>query len=383
MFIQVMPNGSMLWRLRYRFEGKQKLLALGAYPEVSLKRAREKRFEARTLLSEGKDPSFEKQEEKKKRSAEAANTFEIVARKWHEYSKDKHGWSQKYAKTIMTRLEADVFNRMGSLPINSINAVKMFEVLQDIEKRGVYEITRRVKQMCGQIFRYAITKGLVEYDATSGIDKKALSSKPVVHQVSIEPSELPQFLKDLYRNDARMYPTTRYAIEFILHTFVRTTELIKAKWSEFDFESATWTIPANRMKMKKIHIVPLSTQVLGILEDLKRYNGNYEWVFASATRPLDHMSDNAILKALERMGYRGRMTGHGFRSLAMTTILEKLEYPFDVVDAQLAHAKRTSLGAAYDRAKYLTQRRKMMQDWSNYIESITVGGDNVIEVKFG
>jgi integrase len=159
--------------------------------------------------------------------------------------------------------------------------------------------------------------------------------------------------------------------------------MIQARWSEFNFEEAMWTIPTERMKMGKAHLVPLSRQVLRILEEMKLHNGNYEWVFASHTRPRNHMSDNAILKALERMGYRGRMTGHGFRSLAMTTILEKMNYQFDVVDAQLAHAKQNSLGEAYDRAKYLQQRKVMMQDWSDYLERITVGGDNVISARFG
>jgi integrase len=175
-----------------------------------------------------------------------------------------------------------------------------------------------------------------------------------------------------------MYPTTRLAIEFMMHTFVRTSELIQAKWSEVNIDEATWTIPSSRMKMKKAHIVPLTTRSLKILEELRRYNGSYEWVFVSATRPREHMSNNAILKALDRMGYKGRMTGHGFRSLAMTTILDKLDYPFDVVDAQLAHAKRGSLGEAYDRAKYLTQRKKMMQDWSDYLEEMTSMGKVII-----
>jgi integrase len=361
MFLLVSPSGSKLWRLKYRFEGKEKLLALGSYPEVSLIKAREKRANMRKLLSEGLDPSSVRKEAKKDKQLNAINTFEAVAREWHK--KKTSSWSEKYAKTIINRLEVDVFNRIGRLPIKNITPAIMLEALQEIEKRGVYETTRRAKQYCGQIFRYAIPKGLVDRDVTADL-KDALESKSTEHLASIEPSELPQFIKDLARNDARMYPTTRLAVEFMMHTFVRTGELIQARWSEFDTEEAMWTIPSSRMK------------------ELKRYNGDYEWVFASSTRPRDHMSNMAILKALDRMGYKGRMTGHGFRSLAMTCILEKLNYPFDVVDAQLAHAKRGSLGEAYDRAKYLSQRKTMMQDWSDYLDEMACMG-KVIVGKFG
>ncbi len=379
LFLHIKQSGKY-WRLKYRYYGTEKLFSIGVYPGVTLAEAREARESAKKLLKQGTDPSAYKEEQKRKQHLNASNTFEAIAREWH--SKKRSSWSKKYADTIMTRLEADIFNRIGNIPIQDITPSIMLDTLQDIEKRGVYEVTRRAKQYCGQIFRYAIPKGLVDRDITADL-RDALESRPTEHLASIEPGEIPQFIKDLYRNDARMYPTTRLAVELMMHTFVRTNELIQARWSEFDYKGRIWTIPAERMKMKKAHLVPLSTQVLKILEDLERYNGNYEWVFASHTRPRNHMSNNAILKALERMGYKGRMTGHGFRSLAMTTILEKLAYPFDIVDAQLAHAKRGSLGAAYDRAKYLEQRKHMMQDWSDYLDRLTVGGDNVVEANFG
>jgi integrase len=379
LFLHVKKSGKY-WRLKYRYGGKEKLLAIGVYPSITLAQAREAREQAKKLLQQNIDPSAYKEEQKRNQRLNAENTFEAVAREWH--CKKKSGWSEGYAKTIMTRLEADVFNRIGSIPISDITPAIMLDALQDIEKRGVYEVTRRAKQYCGQIFRYAIPKGLVDRDVTADL-RDSLEAKQTKHLASIEPSELPHFIKDLYRNDARMYPTTLLAVEMMMHTFVRTSELIEAKWSEFDFERKVWTIPAERMKMKKPHLVPLSTQVMKILEKLKLHNGHYDWVFASHTRPRNHMSNNAILKVLDRMGYKGRMTGHGFRSLAMTTILENLPYPFDVVDTQLAHGKSGALGAAYDRAKYLEQRKRMMQDWSNYLDRITVGGDNVIEGKFG
>jgi integrase len=371
MYLLVSPNGSRLWRLKYRFLNKEKTLAFGSYPEVSLLKAREKRAEARKLLVDEIDPSVAKKESQRDKRIKAANTFEALAREWHE--KKKGSWSPRYAATLLMQLESNLFPHLGKLPIGDITPMILLDTLQEIEKHGAYEVTRKAKQMCGQIMRYAIPKGLTVRDITVDL-KDALEKRKIVHFASIEPAELPQFIKDLNRNECRMYPTTRLAVEFMMHTFVRTNEMIQTKWPEFNLEDAMWTIPAERMKMGKAHLVPLSRQALQILYDIKRHNGSYEWVFASHTRPRNHMSDNAILKALERMGYRGRMTGHGFRSLAMTTILEKLAYPFDVADAQLAHAKQNSLGEAYDRAKYLQQRKVMMQDWSDYLESITVGG---------
>lgn len=368
MYLEVMPNGSKYWRLKYRVDSKEKRISFGVYPEVPLKDARNKREEARKLIADGIDPSFARKHEKLHKNQSNANTFEVVAREWH--SKKFLKWSSHYSQTIMNRLESDVFPRIGNYPIKELTPPIMLSVLQEIEKRGVYELTRRVKQYCGQIFRYAISVGLVERDVTADL-RGALETLPTGHYASIEPDELPQLIRDIERNDARMYPTTRLALEFMLHTFVRTGELIQAKWDEFNIKEARWIIPAERMKMKKAHIVPLSTQSLAILNELHLHTGHYDWVFASPTRPRNHMSNNAILTGLKRMGYKGRMTGHGFRSLAMTSILEKLHYPFDVVDAQLAHGKRNALGEAYDRAKYLQQRTEMMQDWSDYIEKFT------------
>ena len=380
MHVLVSPNGSKYWRLKYRFDGKEKLLALGIYPEVTLTEAREKRLAARKLISQKIDPGAKKRQDKIESKLSSQSTFEVIARKWHE--KKQSELSERYATTIMTRLEADVFPRIGHYPIKDITPRILLNALQEIEKRGVYEITRRAKQYCGQILRFAIPYGLVDRDITVDL-KDALETRKTQHYASIEPNELPKFLKDLNSNNARMYPTTKLAVELMLLTFVRTGEMIKAKWDEIDFKEAMWTIPPERMKMGKAHLVPLSTQAMEVLKQIRRHNGNYEWIFASHTRPRNHMSNNAILKALERMGYKGRMTGHGFRSLGMTTILEKLSYPFDVADAQLAHAKKGSLGAAYDRAKYLDQRKVMMQDWADYLDKVAQDGNKVILGKFG
>lgn len=275
MHLLVSPNGSKLWRMKYRIAGKEKMLAFGSYPEVSLGKAREKRLEARKLLADGTDPSLAKKEAKRNQRLKDAHTFEVIAREWHE--KKKAGWSPRYAATLLMQLESNLLPQLGHLPIGDITPPILLDALQQLEKRGVYEITRKAKQMCGQIFRYAIPKGLAVRDITVDL-KDALESRKREHFASIEPDELPKFIKDLNYNAARMYPTTRLAVEFMMHTFTRTSEMIQAKWSEINFEEAMWTIPAERMKMKKAHLVPLSRQALHILEQVKLHNGNYEWV---------------------------------------------------------------------------------------------------------
>lgn len=368
LYLEVMPNGSKYWRYRYRFDGKEKRLALGVYPDVGLKEAREKRYQARKLLDNHVDPSAKKKLDRIQRRLESANTFEKVAREWHEAKKGD--WQPRYACTIINRLETDVFPEIGSLPIAEIKPLVLIDMVRKIERRGAFETTRRAVQYCSQIMKYATATGLAERDFTQDI-KYAMQSRKVVHHPAIDVRELPYLITALDQNKARMYEPTQLAVKLMLLTFVRTNELIKAKWDEFDFEGNSWVIPAERMKMRKAHIVPLSRQSVELLERLKEYNRNRDWVFASYVKPKQHMSNNTILTALYRMGYKGKMTGHGFRALALTTLIEKLNYPFDVADAQLAHSKKHSLGAAYDRAQYLEQRKVMMQDWADYIDKLT------------
>lgn len=368
LYLEIVPNGSKYWRLKYRFAGKEKRLAFGVYPEVSLKEAREKCQQAKQLLRNRIDPGAEKKKIDLDIRLNAQNTFELIAREWHKAKKVQ--WSEKYAETILNRLETDVFPEIGYLPIRDINPPILLDMLRKIEGRGVYETTRRAVQYCGQILRYAVATGRAERDFTADI-KNALKTRKVKHHAAISPQELPDLLNALESNKARMYEPTRLSVKLMMLTFLRTSELIQAKWDEFDLENMMWTVPAERMKMGKSHLVPLSTQAVDILEALKKYNWNREWVFASHVKPKKHMSNNTILMALYRMGYKGQMTGHGFRALALTTLLEQLNYPFEVADAQLAHSKRHSLGAAYDRAQFLDQRKIMMQDWGDYIDSLS------------
>lgn len=380
LYLEIRPNGRKYWKQKYRFAGKEKKLSHGVYPEVSLKEAREKRDQARKLLKQNIDPQEAKQQDKRDILLNAANTFEPIAREWH----DVHSTSisEKYAQTIMLRLETDVFPTLGNRPIRDIKPPEILQVLRKIDQRGAHELAHRAKQYIGQVMRYAIATGRTDRDYTADL-KDALPNVKTTHYAALEPREIPEFLHTLHKNDARLYPQTRIAVEFLMLTFVRTSEMIEAKWEEFDLKDRMWTIPAERMKMRQPHLVPLSRQVMTLLDELKQLRTHEsEWVFASQVRPRNHMSNNTVLEALRRMGYRGRMTGHGFRALAMTTLKERLNVRHEVIDRQLAHSVGNSVVAAYDRAQFLTQRIEMMQQWADYIDDIA-SEDKVIVGKFG
>lgn len=261
LYVEIDPNGSKYWRLKYQFMGKEKRLALGRYPEISLLEAREKRDKARKLLAEGVDPSFAKQDGKRKAILNAAMTFEVVARDWHQHYKER--WSPQYVIDTMHRLEKDIFPRLGSRPIADISAPKLLVVLQLIEKRGAFEVARRMLQICSQIFRYGIITGRVKYNPCFDM-RGALKPIKREHFAAIDTRDIPEFLQTLERNEARLFIQTRHAIKLLMLTFVRTSELIGAKWSEFDLEAREWIIPAERMKMRRPHIVPLAKQALAI-----------------------------------------------------------------------------------------------------------------------
>lgn len=376
MYLEVMPNGSKYWRLKYRFAGKEKRLAIGVYPQVSLKEAREKRETARKLLAEGIDPNQAKRVAKAKSRISAENTFEAIAREWHD--NQKSGWSENHAQTVLARLEQDIFPELGRYPITDIDAPTLLSTIRRIEARGAHEIARRQVQVCGQVFRYGIQTGRADRDPSHDL-RGALKPVKKSHYAALDSRELPGFLQELEQNNARLYMQTRHAVKLLLYTFVRTSELINAKWDEFDLEGRQWTIPAQRMKMRKEHIVPLSKQAVALLKELQEMNGHRAHVFPNQVTPRKSMSNNTILKAIERMGYKGRTTGHGFRALAMTTIKEQLQYRHEVIDRQLAHAPRNKVDAAYDRAAFLNERRKMMQEWADYVDALATGG-NVLKM---
>ncbi len=378
LYVEIARNGSKYWRLKYQYMGKERRIALGKYPDLSLLEAREKREQARKLLAQNIDPINEKKKQKHDAILNAATTFEAVAREWHEHSKEQ--WSPGYVIETMNRLERDIFPKIGSRPVADVSTPELLLVMRAIEKRGAYEVARRMLQICNQIFRFAVVTGRTRYNPAPDL-RGALRPVRREHFAAIEIREIPDFLQTLERNEARLFVQTRHAIKLLMLTFVRTGELIAAKWDEIDFEAAEWIIPAERMKMRRPHIVPLAKQAIAILKDMRELNGRREWVFASQAQPRQHMSNGTILKALERLGYKGRMTGHGFRALAMSTIKEKLGYRHEVVDRQLAHAPANKVDAAYDRARFLDDRRKMMQEWADYLDKTATHG-KVIHVDF-
>lgn len=377
LYLEVTPSGGKHWRYKYRLDGKEKRLTIGSYPETSLEEAREALLAARKNVKAGIDPSTEKQKLKQTRLTQQAlqqeNTFAAVAREWHQHSLS--GWTDRHAHYVLRRLEQDVFPALGQRPINEISTKELIDVLRSIEKRGANELARRMKQTCGQIFRYGIIhEKCTSNPAATFYNKDALQTYAKGHYAALDAQDLPDFLQTLERNEARLYPHTRLALKLLILTFVRTGELIGARWSEFDFENKQWIIPTERMKMRRSHIVPLSAQAIAILRELesKRVTFNTDavpdYVFPNQINPRKPMSNNTMLKAIERLGYKGQTTGHGFRALAMSTIKERLGYRHEVIDRQLAHAPTNKVDAAYDRAVFLTERRKMMQEWGDYLD---------------
>ncbi len=375
LYLLVQPDGSRYWRLKYYILGKERLLAIGVYPLVSLAEAREKRDQARKLLASGRDPAVMKKEAQRIAIRKSMNTFEIVAREWHE--KQKSGWTANHADCVMRRLEVNVFPYIGTRAIDEIDAPELLEsVLRRIEKRGALEVASRVKQICGQVFRYGIATGRCQRDHAADL-KDALKHGKAGHYAALDIKDMPTFLNVLEKNDARLYARTRRAIRLLMLCFTRTSELICAPWDEFDLENGIWEIPAARMKMGRPHIIPLSRQAIEILKEQKEETAhlNTPWVFPSQISPRKPMSNNTILFAIGRMGYKGRMTGHGFRALAMTAIKERLGYRHEVVDRQLAHAPASKVDRAYDRAQFLDERTQMMQEWADYLDAIAEKGE--------
>jgi integrase len=367
LYLEVTKSGGKHWKLKYRFGNKEKKLGLGAYPLIPLKEAREKREDAKKMLDKNIDPSLVKLESKNKAFTDTSNTFEAIAVEWHDNVKGK--WSADYADTILKRMKADIFPSLGRIPIRNITPPILLNALRRIENRGVFETTKRARQYCSQIFRYAVATGRADRDVSVDIIG-AFKHVRTEHYAALDAKDLPEFLHKLHTNEARLYSQTKMAIELMLLTFVRTNELLEATWEEIDFKDRVWTIPAERMKMRKAHIVPLSDRVLEILIELYSANNQWKYVLPGQVSPRKPMSNNTILYALYRMGYKGKTTGHGFRALAMTTIKEKLGYRHEVVDRQLAHAHRNSVDAAYDRAQFLDERKVMMQEWANYIDGL-------------
>jgi len=369
LFLLLSPQGGKWWRFKYRFEGKEKLLSLGTYPDVSLADARERRDAARKLLAQGVDPGAARKEEQTQ-SAEDARTFGVVALEWYE--KQRPGWTESTAYNIMRRLERELLPPFGNIPIKKVTPKIILGIVAGIEDRGCHETARRVLQCCGQIFRYAVVSGYVESDPTPSL-RGALMAVVEKHRASItDPKAVGPLLRALWGYEGS--PVTAAALRFAPLTFVRPGELRHAEWSEFDFGAAEWRIPAAKMKMREQHIVPLSRQALAVLDTLRPLTGGGRYLFPSERTGERPMSENTVNAALRRLGYsKEEMTGHGFRSMA-STLLNEQGWNRDAIERQLAHAERSGVRAAYNYAEYLPERRRMMQAWADYLDALREGG---------
>jgi len=373
----VSPSGSKLWRWRYRFGGKEKMMALGEYPDVPLKEARGRHLAAREKLADGIDPMEERKAEfeERRREAEARqhevqHSFEKIARQWWDWW--SVGKSPRHTDYVLRRLEADVFPAFGEKFIDHVTSADIRKLMLQVEGRGARDVAKRAHETTSQIFRYAIAHGIASRNPAADFrPKDILTQAREENFARVEAKELPALLAKIINYDGDAI--TRLAMRLMAYTFVRTSELIESEWPEFDLDNNRWDIPAGRMKMETPHIVPLSRQSAGVLRALQLLTGNGRFVFPGAHNKNKPMSNNTILFALYRLGYKGRMTGHGFRGLA-STILHENDFADEHIELQLAHLKRNKVAAAYNHAKYLNQRASMMQWWADYLDAQIIKG---------
>ena len=369
MYLLVTESGSKLWRWKYRADGKEKVMALGSYPDVSLAQARDAMGTARKLLATGSDPMAQRKAGKLAKLSAAENSFQTVALLW--WAQWRSAKSPRHADDVQKRLKADVFPAIGKRPVSDIQAPELVAMVKAIAGRGALDIAKRALQTSGQVFRYAIAHGLAQRNPATDIkSSEILASRKAGNYARLDAKELPELLRHMEAYQGA--PVTRLAMKLMALTFVRTSELIGARWAEFDLEAGRWDIPPERMKMKKPHIVPLSSQAINLLQTLQLVSGHGALLFPGERDHGKPMSNNTILKALERMGYKGRMTGHGYRGIA-STVLHETGFNHAHIELQLAHKERDEVSAAYNHATYLSDRAKMMQHWSDYLENCTTG----------
>jgi len=370
------PSGSKLWRFDYRRPGtgKRNTLSLGAYPDVSLRKARERRDEARQLLADGVDPG----DKRKAEQAAGAETFEAVAREW--YAKHAPGWAPGHRDKLIRRLERDVFPWIGSKPIATLAAPDVLAVLRRIESRGAVDTAHRAWQNCGQVFRYAVATGRASGDVTRDL-RGALTPWKSGHFASItEPDQVGGLLRAIHAFTGTLQVAS--ALKLAPLVFVRPGELRQAEWAEFDLDAAEWNIPAHKMKMREPHLVPLSSQAVAILRELQPLTGSGRYVFPGMRDRKKALSDMALNAAFKRMGFDGQtFTAHGFRAMARTILDERLGFRPDYIEHQLAHAVKDANGRAYNRTSFLPERRKMMQAWADYLDALRTAPGKVVPIK--
>lgn len=365
--LEITPNGSKLWRFRYRFAGKPKMISLGAYPSITLARARELRDAARSQVASGVDPSQHKQAQK--RALEAAiYTFEMLADEWHAYSAPR--WADATVQKARAYLDKDIIPAIGKRPLAEISRPDLVDLVRRVEGRGAMNVAGKVRQWLNQIFRFGLARGVVETNPATDLDVVAAHTPPARHHPHIPLAEIPELLDLL--SSASCDVSTKIAIRLLLLTGARPGELRQAPWSEFDLDAAVWTVPAARMKARRPHIIPLPTQAVELLRAQHAITGRYVLAFAGKANTSRPLSENTVNKALSTIGYGGRQTGHGFRHL-LSTELNSRGFNRDWIERQLAHSDKDEIRDTYNHAQYLEQRRGMMQSWANEIDALVAG----------
>lgn len=376
LYLLVNPNGSRYWRLKYRIAGKEKLLALGVYPDITLAEARQKRADAKKVLAAGGDPGQEKQEEKQAKEQAVANSFERLAMEWHAHKSTS--WSEGYAEHLLMYLKKDIFPFIGQKAITDISQVEMLNVLRKMEQRGVLDKLKKTRQACRQIFTYAIITGRAEHNPVSDL-AGALKSPKQQHYPHLLVDQIPDFLRALSEYSGSTI--TRNATRLLMLTGLRTIELRASEWVDIDFDKGAWNIPAERMKMRRPHLVPLSSQVRELLEEIHQLTGRGKYVFPGRNDAGKPMSEASINQVIKRIGYDGKATGHGFRH-TMSTILHEQGYNTAWIETQLAHVDKNSIRGTYNHAQYLDGRREMLQWYADYMQALE-NGENVVHGSFG
>lgn len=366
LYLEVTPNGTKLWRLKFRLHGKEKRISIGAYPGVSIADARKAKEAIKQDIKIGIDPVLKRVQAAQTQALIQNLDFKSMVMEW--YSKQVPLWSPKHANIVKHRFDKYIFPSIGMIPLAEIQPMMMLSCLQKIEKTAP-DLSRRMKALCSHVFKYAMATGRAERDPTYGLEA-AMKKFKRGHYASVSVDEFPEFLACLRGYESRVNRQTFLALQLLLLTFVRTCELVEAKWDEINFKDMVWVIPAERMKMKLPHVVPLARQALAIFQELKSLNAGREFILPGYYHPKKHMCKNTMLVAIKRMGYNGKMTGHGFRSLALGILKEKLSYPHEIADRQLAHVPKSSVDRAYDRALFLPQRTKMMQEYADYLDTV-------------
>ena len=378
MYLRIYPNGSKYWQLKYRFDGKQKTLSFGVWPEVGIIEAREKRFEARKKIKQGIDPLQEKQQKIKKENEQQfedereelrkATTLKIVAEEW--YQRQSSGWTEKHNEVVLNSLKNHVFTHLGEVPVSEITKQDVISTLRELEAEGLHETCYRVRQRLEAIFEYAEIGELCTGNPARGLQKIFTKPQPKNH-ASLPISELPGFLKKM-EDDIAAYPTTKLAMKFMIHVFVRTHSLRHSMWNDFDLDcdKPLWIIPNYDMKNRLDFHVPLSHQAVEIIRSMKQFSGPDGYVFPQVRKPKNAMSENTLLYYSNRLGYAGRNTIHGFRTVASTALHESGKWHHDAVELQMSHLVGTKVSRAYNKAEHLEERRRMMQWWSDYIYSL-------------